>query len=84
MDLSQRSIARQWGYAPGASYDISQNIATKAEEAGYNAIRYPCEQGPGSCIAIIKNWDAILSPQGVVKIPLSPQGVVQNPSLLKP
>ncbi len=68
LDLTQPKVANRWGYAGGNEYDDSQAIASKAQEAGYNVIRYQSERGMGANLAILNDFENLLSPQMIVPV----------------
>jgi hypothetical protein len=83
LDLTQPKIAKQWGYLGGNNYKSSQEIAVKAREAGYNAIRFMSERGrgrsAGANIAILKDFNEILKPQKIIKVPEKQPARFSNP-----
>jgi large repetitive protein len=44
-------------------------LGSKAADAGYDAIRFPSERGPGVNYAILGNFDSLLSPQMITPLP---------------
>ena len=67
LDLSQKSIAKTWGYVED-SYDIAQSIALRAKSEGYNVILFKSVQGEGLCAALLDDFKKLLSPQMVTPV----------------
>lgn len=82
LDLTKTRIAKSWGYVGGDDYTAAQAIAEKAQQAGYNAIRYPSARGQGANLAIFDNFDKILTPQMIVPTP-SEQAISQLPAFAR-
>ena len=69
LDLTNPEIAETWGYPGGAITSATQAIGQKAAEAGYDAIRFWSEQGPGANWAVLGNFARLLSPQMLTPLP---------------
>lgn len=70
LDLTQPSIARKWGYLGNGNYQLSQKIADKAKELGYNSIRYPSARKlDGVNMAVLDDFEQLLNPKDILDIP---------------
>ena len=70
MDLTNSKIARSWGYEGGDISSLSRNLGTRAQQAGFNVIRYSSERGTGTNLAVLNNFDRLLKPQMIVPSPM--------------
>ncbi len=76
LDLTNTDIAQAWGYVEDAgAYSAHQDLARRAMEQGYNAIKYNSYRGPGFNYAFLDNplnpfdLDAWLIPQMIRPVP---------------
>jgi RHS repeat-associated protein len=65
LDLTDPAVVRVWGSPSGNNYAVTQAMAKKAQEAGYNVIKFPSMRGPGNNYVVFDNFDQMLSPQFV-------------------
>jgi RES domain-containing protein len=68
LDLTDPAVVKKWGSPGGNNYAKTQAIAKKAQEAGFDAIRFPSQRAGGNNIAIFDKFDEILSPQMVTPV----------------
>jgi RES domain len=68
LDLTDPAVVKKWGSPAGNSYAKTQAIAKKAQEAGFDAIKFPSQRASGNNIAIFDKFDEILSPQMVTSV----------------
>jgi hypothetical protein len=47
----------------------AQRIAAQAKKSGYNVIRYPSERGHGANLAVLCDFENVLTPQKIITIP---------------
>ena len=69
LDLTKQPLAKILGYSKGAPYEIAQPLAQRAQQSGFNVIRYPSARALGANIAVLNNFDRILTPQMIVPVP---------------
>jgi RES domain len=67
LDFSNPEVAKKWGYAgnPNSDYLAEQAIAKKAQEQGFNAIRFPSLRDEGNNLVIFESGIDALKPRGV-------------------
>ncbi len=65
LDLTNPSIAKQWGYTTNLSTEACQAIAINARSQGYDVITFSSYRGSGTNYAIYDKFNEILSPQMV-------------------
>jgi hypothetical protein len=68
LDLTDPAVVKKWGSPGGNNYAKTQAIAKKAQEAGFDAIKFPSQRAGGNNIAIFDKFDEILSPQMVTPV----------------
>lgn len=69
LDLTNPSIAKDFGYVGGEITDKTKSIRVEALKAGYNTIKYNSERLPGGInYAIINDYNEILIPQTISPI----------------
>ena len=69
LDLTNPKVAGAWGYAGGDVTDETIAMGSKARGAGFDVIRFPSERGAGANLAILSNFDDLLSPQMITPLP---------------
>ena len=62
--LAQPNVARSWGYKGGEKSDLIRAIGQRAQESGFNVIRFKSERSVGNNLVILKDFDKILTPKG--------------------
>ncbi len=68
LDLTDPAVVKKWGSPAGEDYLKTKAIAKKAQEAGFDAIKFPSQRASGNNIAIFDKFDDILSPQMVTPV----------------
>ncbi len=69
LDLTDPTVVKDWGSPGGNNYAKTQAIAKKAQESGYNVIKFPSQRATGDNLAIFDNFDEILTPQMITPVP---------------
>lgn len=69
LDLTDPTVAAKWGYIRGPVTAETRAIGPKAIQAGYDAIKFPSERGAGANFAILRDFNAILTPKMVAPVP---------------
>jgi len=69
LDLTDPSVAGDWGYAGGAITPETQAIGASAKNAGYNVIKFQSLRGLGANYAVINDFDSVLTPKMIVPTP---------------
>jgi hypothetical protein len=72
LDLTDPTVAKAWGYKGGPITSATKALGPRAQEAGFNAIRFSSQQGEGANIAILSDFDVLLTPEMVVPTPKPP------------
>jgi hypothetical protein len=62
-------VAREWGYLGGNNYATSQALAERAQQAGYDVIKFKSLRGSGNNFAVLDNFEKLLRPQMVSPVP---------------
>lgn len=75
LDLTKPRIARRWKYQGGDYYDVSRRIAEEGKLKGYNVIRFNSERGVGANLAVLDDFNKILSHQMIVPAPTIRSGL---------
>lgn len=65
LDLTDPKTAAKFGYEGGPISSTTQSIGAKAKSQGYNAIRFKSERGPGNNLAVLDDFNEVLTPQMV-------------------
>lgn len=71
LDLTNPTVAEQWGFVPDDSIcdtSFCQELARQAQDEGYNVIMAPSYRGSGTNYIIYSNFEDILSPTSIVPI----------------
>lgn len=69
LDLTKPRIAKKWGYIGGEITPLTKDIGLQARRAGFNVIRYSSERGLGANLAILDDFESLLTPQMIVPTP---------------
>ena len=75
LDLTKPRIARCWKYQGGDSHIVARGIAKQAKLEGCNVIRFNSERGVGANLAVLDDFNKILSHQMIVPAPTIPSGL---------
>lgn len=69
LDLTKPEVAAAWGYKGGPITPATQSIGIKAQEQGFNVIRFYSERSPGGVNnAVLDDFDQILKPVFVTPV----------------
>ncbi|SHO58962.1 hypothetical protein [Vibrio quintilis] len=75
LDLTDPQVAKEWGYAGGEITDQTKLIGQKAQEQGFNVIKFNSERSDGVNLAVIGDFKEVLTPEIVVPTNSANSGV---------
>ena len=68
LDLTDPSVANEWGFSADSSVEMCQNIGSKAQALGYDVIAYPSFQDSGINFVLYDHFNDILQPETVTSV----------------
>jgi len=67
LDLTDPSVARDWGYSSGSITNQTKSLGELAKEKSFNVIKFGSERNSsGINHAVLDDFDQVLSPQTIV------------------